>query len=291
MSRRDDPPLKPTTARWYNKRRRVRDYHGEWTDRWSKALAHTGPLSQFAYGTDTPSTWRGRFQLCLICTRGSGVIALDVDFEGQYQATRTARLIGREAAFTTRDERYHLVIDARWVPEQDWPKQGPIAGGDVKSNGWIPVPGSEHYSGEIYQPVRNPPVIVPAWPGLMAAMRADRADHEAASPSRGGHGGGHGSSGGHGHDDQLTALVYGATMQGLRAGLAIGDPQLQATVYAAWWQAANPPRRPSDPYAPEDFGRFWCDRLRNKAAGEFAAERQAYASAMAWLASLRGGAR
>jgi hypothetical protein len=270
-------PWRPTIARWINRKRRAKGINGEQADRWSKVLAHQGPLSQFTYGSNTASDWQGRrTQLALICTRQTGTIAVDVDFEGQYQATRTARLIGRQAAFTTRGERFHVVIDARFVPEQDWPRQGPITGADIKSNGWIPVPGSEHYSGELYQPAREPPVIVPAWPELIAAINADRADHHASSTREGngnGHGGGEHSGG---HDDRLTGVVFAATMDGLRAGLTIGDPWLEQAVYAKWWAEANPPEDPSDPYLPENWPRFWCQRLWDKATAEFAAERQAY---------------
>jgi hypothetical protein len=269
-------PWRPTIARWINRKRVARGINGEPGDRWSKVLAHNGPLTQFAYGSNTASDWQRRTQFALICTPGSGTIAVDVDHPAEFAASRTGALIGREQAFTVRGERFHVVIDARFVPEQDWPRQGPIAGGDVKSNGWVPVPNSEHYSGELYQPAREPPVIVPAWPELMAAMRADRADHDAASPREGtsnGHGGGEHSGG---HDDRLTALVYGAAMDGLRAGLSLGDPRLEQAVKAAWWAAANPPEDPSDPYLPENWPRFWCDRLFDKAAAEFAAERQAY---------------
>jgi hypothetical protein len=262
-------PLKPTTARWYNKRRRVPGLDGEPVDRWSKVLAHTGPLTQFGYNTDTPSTWQGRFQLCLICTRQSGAIAVDVDYPDQYATTRTGRLIGREAAFTTRGERYHVLIDARWVPEQDWPAQGPIAGGDIKSNGWIPVPGSEHYSGEIYQPTHNPPVIIPATLELTAAMRADRADADA----NGGRVPGGGNGGG--HDGEIAAAVLGMILRGLRAGMA-PDGRLKAAVYQQWREVAVP-HDPDWPFEPADFERHYGDERHGalaKALAIVADERQ-----------------
>jgi hypothetical protein len=244
-------PLKRTTARWYNKRRRVHGLDGEWTDRWDKTLAHRGEMTQFRYGTDTPSTWRGRFQVCLICTRQSGAIAVDVDYPDEYATTRTGRLIGRPHAFTTRGERYHVLIDARFVPAQDWPVQGPIAGGDIKSNGWIPVPGCVHFSGEIYRKASSPVMIVPAWPGLIEAMSADRADAHARG------GGTPGGGAGGGHDGEIAAAVFGMILSGLRAGMA-PDEHLKAAVYEQWLKVAVP-RDPGWPFEPGDFDRHYGD--------------------------------
>jgi hypothetical protein len=251
--------------------------------KWSKVLAHDGPMTQFAYGSNTASNWQRPLQLALICTPGSGTIAVDVDYPDEFAQSRTGALLGRQHAFTTRGWGFHVVIDARFVPEQDWPRQGPIAGGDIKSNGWIPVPNSNHHSGDIYQPAYDPPLVIPAWPELIAAINADRSSHDAASPRTGssggnGHGGGEHSGG---HDDRLAAVVYGAAMDGLRAGLSIGDPRLEQAVKAAWWQAANPPEDPGDPYTDESWPRFWCQRLRDKAVAAWSAERMAYD---AWLA-------
>jgi hypothetical protein len=278
-------PIRPTTARWRNRRRRVqRTADNPDGVKWSKILAHTGPLSQFTYGRDHPSTWRPPLQVALICTPGSGLIAMDVDHPDAYAASRTGQLIGREQALTTRGQRYHIGIDARFVPPHEWPTQGPIRGGDIKSCGFIPAPGCEHYSGQIYAPTGILPV--PAWPGLIDAMRGDRAEAEAAGAHRNGGGNGHGESIG-GHDDFLARkVVFAGIMNGLRAGLRADDPRLEAMVYQAWWAAANPPEDPSDPYEPEDWPRFWCERVRRKAMAAYMAERQALD---AWLARQRGG--
>jgi hypothetical protein len=280
-------PWQPTIARWINRRRQRKPsvLNPEGDPKWSKVLAHDGPMTQFAYGSNTASHWQRPVQLALICTPGSGTIAVDVDYPDEFAQTRTGALLGRQHAFTVRGERFHDVIDARFVPLEEWPRQGPIAGGDIKSNGWVPMPGSNHYSGDIYQPARWPPLVIPAWPELIAAINADRADHDAASP-RTGSSGGNGHGGGEhigGHDDYLTKkVVYARIMNGLRAGLAISDPRLEQMVKAAWWQAANPPEDPGDPYDwHESWPRFWCQRLRDKAVAEYAAERCAYD---AWMA-------
>jgi len=286
-------PLLPTTARWKNKRRRVRDDRGEWSDRWAKILCHKGPVTQFGYGTDTPSDWTGRFQIALMCTWVSKAIVVDVDIEQYFASTRTARFVGRDQAFTQRGEfRYHILIDGRWVPEQDWPGMGPICGGDIKSAGFVPAPGSEHYGGDQYELAYRPAMIVPATPELMAAINADRADAEAARAA-GRPPGGHRGSGGvagpcgdldfyeqHGiplgvQDDELYRLAC-------RHVRSMSEQELFDRL---WECAQRSPQRPGDPWLPEDV----TDKIRR--AAEFARQsdagaRQAYD---AWMAAMEGG--
>jgi len=286
-------PLMPTTARWKNKRRRVRDeLTGEWTDRWAKILAHKGPVTQFAYGTDTPSLWRGRFQRALMCTWVSKAVVVDVDVEQEFASTRTARLVGREQAFTTRGEfRYHVLVDGRWVPEQDWPGMGPIAGGDIKSAGFVPAPGSEHYSGDEYKLAYRPAVIVPATPELMAAIMADRADAEAArAAGRPPRNRGSGDVAGPCGDLEFYAehgIPYGVQDDELyRLACRYVRSMSQQELSDRLWECVQrSPQRPGDPWLPEDVA----DKIRR--AAEFARQsdkgaRQAYD---AWMTAMGGG--
>ena len=95
-------PLRPTTARWVNRKRAIRDAHdGQTRERWSKVLAHKGGYGS-PHGTDTPSDPSGPLQVCFVCSPWSGMIAVDVDDEQAYRATRTAQHIRREHALTTR---------------------------------------------------------------------------------------------------------------------------------------------------------------------------------------------
>jgi hypothetical protein len=261
-----DGPLLLTTARWRNDVRRYRSFpHGEWAEKPVKKLAHTGHLDQFAYGTDTASTWNLRdLQRCIIAAPHTGVIVVDVDDEQQFLATRTAALVGRAHAVSTRGGGFHVLLDARRVPPDRWPRQGPIAGGDIKSAGWVPVPGSRHHSGEQYQLVPGAR-IVPATPELVEAILADRADLKDK-----GEGGGPGGSGG-GHDGQVAAATMGMIIRRLRDGWPVG-PQLKEDVHAEWATVAVP-RDPSDPFTDEDYDRHYGGGL--EAALEIiAAERQ-----------------
>ena len=218
-------PLKPTLARWYNKKRRRHDDHDGWTEWWVKSLAHTGPVTQFAYGTNTPSPWNGRFQKCQVCSIVSGAIAVDADGP-EFASTRTARFITPELAFTRRCEfHWHALIDSRLVPAQDWPGQGPIAGGDIKSAGWIPVPGSRHWTDDLYELAHDPAMIVPATPALMAAIIADRADEDARRRAQGRH---------TGKDGPAAAMTAGATT-------APSPEPCWATSCGAWTRSSATP--------------------------------------------------
>ena len=289
-------PLAPTTARWKNSRRRVRDeLTGEWTDKWRKVLAHNGPMTQFAYGTDTPTTWTGRFQKCQVCTWQSGALGVDVDYEDLFASTRTARLVGREQAFTVRGRfRYHILVDGRWVPEQHWPGQGPIAGADIKSNGFIPVPNCWHYEGDLYELAHNPAIIVPATPELMAAIGADRADADAARVA--GRYPGHGGSNGNGQGGGPCGDLEFYSQHGIPVGVQddelyrlacrhVRSMSAQELADRLWACVQRSPQHPGDPWLPEDIA----DKIRR--AAEFAtrsdaATRQAYT---AWMTAMGGG--
>jgi hypothetical protein len=247
------PPFEPTTARWLNRERRVRDPFpkgGEppYTTRWSKVLAHTGHYEQFAYGTDTPSDWPVRgLQKCLICSPQSGAITVDVDDEQAFAGTRTGRLIGRAQAWTAHGGGYHVVIDARGLSEADWPRQGPIAGADIKSKGFVPLPGCMHFDGQPYQPVYQPGPVV-WWPELIAAICADLADQREHNRAGGGSGGG-GEGGG--HDGEVAGAVLKMVLRGLD----------KDQCYAEWLKIAVP-RDPSWPFTADDFERHYGSAAR-----------------------------
>lgn len=243
------PPLQLTTARWKNRKRRGQLVNGEPCERWSKVLAHQGSYEQFSYGTNTPSDWDGPLQRAIICAPQSGLIAVDVDDEQAYLGTRTGQMLGRAQALTTRGPGFHILIDARMVPAGDWPGQGPIAGADIKSRGFIPFPGSQHYSGELYELADiggGRGQIIPATPELVAAIRADRADHDASRRAAGGNGNGNGGGNGGGHDGELAAAVLSMVRRGLD----------REACHAEWARIAVP-RDPGWPFGMDDFERHY----------------------------------
>jgi hypothetical protein len=263
------PPLKLTTARWFNHEARSsgRDRStGYPIKRWSKVLAHTGSYEQFRYGSDTPSEWRSYSgkriyrQRAIVCSVWTGVIGIDVDDEAEYMTTELARHIRREQAISTRGSGWHALIDARTVPASLWPpKQCEIRGAnglhaaDVKSRGFLPVPGSWHYSEEQYEPVLHPGGmlhIVQATPEIMAAIAAGQ-----QAPSSDGNGHGSGGGNGGGHDGEVAATVLSNILRGLT----------KEQCYQEWLKIAIP-HDPDDPFTAADFERHYGDENRGALA-------------------------
>ena len=185
--------------------------------------------------------------------------------------------MSRADACTVRDDHFHILVDARYVPRDSWPGQGragigPDAWGDIKSNGFVPAPGCTHHTGHPYAPAGRP--AVPATAGLMAALRADRASY-VPPPGQGGTGG----TGG-GHDcDMMTAVM--------RWILEDCDKD---ECYERWLAKAGAEEDPARPFGDKDFDRHW--RSASRYAGEILAReertRQWTDAVLAWKA---GGAR
>ena len=154
-------PLRPTTARWLNARKVTRGPDGEPREKWKKILAHKGHyVDLFAYGTDTPTDWPGSgFQKCLIGAEHVRAMYADVDSWSRLSVTPLGQaLIARGLPISRRGpEHCHWALDGRGVPAGRWPAQAVLYGdkdiGHLKSHGFVPVPGSIHWSQERYEPV------------------------------------------------------------------------------------------------------------------------------------------
>jgi phage/plasmid-associated DNA primase len=156
-----------TTARWHVKDKKVQreELNGErWTEiKKLKAicLVGTGIYDQIAYGTDTPcSQHGGRCQTAWICSPLSQLLVIDVDSEefdptelGQHLTEHGYRPISTRGADRGLPNR-HYAVDMRPMAGR-WVTQGHIPGGDIKSNGFVPMPGSTHPSGDTYKPQLN----------------------------------------------------------------------------------------------------------------------------------------
>ena len=251
------PPLRLTTARWLNRKRATRALDGSPSEKWSKVLAHRGPLTQFAYGSDTPSDWnRSGLQMCIIAAQHTGVIIIDVDDWARFAVTPLARaLIARGLPASHRGPGHcHYILDARLVPPERWPSMAALYGdkniGHCKSAGWVPLPGSEHFSGARYEPVLNAG-------GRTDVSTVDKEilcllEQAVSFPQAGG---GHGGSGG-GHDGEIAARVLGWVRQAVNAGADPADPEVKDWIYRQWRQLAVP-RDPAWPYEREDFERHY----------------------------------
>lgn len=155
---------------------------------WHKHLSHGGSYDQFQYGDQKtrPTGFGGKcangqieqhdehgHQQAVICSRQTHLFVVDVDDPINYALSRTAELLGKDRALTTRGVGWHVYV---YVPPElmdRWPKQGVIPGGDVKSNGFVPAPFTVHYTGQLYE-LRAGSGVVTATPEILAAVNADR---------------------------------------------------------------------------------------------------------------------
>ena len=147
----DIPPLQVTIAPW----RIGPDHSGELT----KKFAMTGKVSQYAYNTghDT-SEWRADWQRGYVCSPGSGRIVLDADEPEAFAALleRCGIPASPVKVLTGRPGGFQLHYDGRSLAYGDWPVQRGLyapdgaKAGDVKSHGFVPVPGSIHPNGTRY---------------------------------------------------------------------------------------------------------------------------------------------
>jgi hypothetical protein len=282
-----------TTARWCNRRKD--------DGRWSKVLAHTGPYTQFRYATDTadPGYFRHRWQdgtdgplqLAIICSRWSGVFAIDVDNPFAWAGSATAQLLSHADAFTVRGSGFHILVDARHLREM-FPVQGATVWGDLKAHGFVPVPGSWHYSGMPYAPTGRP--VVRATPGLIEAAMADRAEADETARAtlawleaegvipRSNGGNGRTRTGPYDHDTARAGIVL--------KGLLDRKP---LEVIRAEWDAApdhGPLCKSSKGFTDADFQRHLRTGLRTAEKRRAEQARQAQMQAMIW-AMRTGGAR
>jgi hypothetical protein len=251
--------LQWTTCQWYN----LQKDDGDWT----KVLAHKfrglGTYSTvFRYGTHTPSTWHWRndLQLAIVCSPESGLIAIDVDDPELFEASQTGQLVTRADACTVRDDHFHILLDARHIDRDLWPRQGRVgigadAWGDIKSNGFVAAPGCVHgATGHLYEPTGNSAVL--ATPELIEALKADRASYTPPASH-----GGKGSQGGQGggHDCEMMTAVMGWILDGCD----------EEECYERWLGKARNEEDPARPFGDRDLARHW--RSASRYAGEILA--------------------
>jgi len=92
--------------------------------------------------------WRDDWQVGLITSPRSGILALDIDDKEKFNAWNMPWVGGAESE-TGREDGYHIVYDGRELEE--WPVQGNIPGGQIKTNGFIAVEPSRHPNGNYYR--------------------------------------------------------------------------------------------------------------------------------------------
>ena len=129
---------------------------------------------------DDIDLWANRWQVGFACSWRTGLIALDVDdpvafleWDIEFPETLTVSS-GRMGG-------YHLYLDFRHlravVPHSEWPVQGDIPGGTLKSAGFTGAPGSAHPNGKLYRVVSGP-VVAKGSLSLLRALASYRAKRE-----------------------------------------------------------------------------------------------------------------
>lgn len=151
----------------------------------TKIFAKRGPVSQYAYGTgyDT-SLWRPDWQKGYVCSWQSGRIVADRDADGFEELMERCGIpLSPVRVNTGRSGGYRLHYDGRGLSYEDWPGQRPLYApdgthvGDIKSCGFVPVPGSRHPNGNFYQmapEAGREGDELPWLPGYNAAIDADQ---------------------------------------------------------------------------------------------------------------------
>lgn len=172
-------PLKLTVLPWLvsTRSRSVTDRDGVryQEEKRIKVLALEGGMTQYAYGTTT-SCQRPGCQAGLALAPHTYVLAIDVDDLDVFKTGPVWPVLEAMGAkpISTRlgGQRRHYLVDMRHV--RGWVKQGPIVGGDVKSNGFIPVPGSKHPSGDLYEPYGDEMHVIECTEELLAVLTTAR---------------------------------------------------------------------------------------------------------------------
>ena len=140
-------PLAPTIAPWK-------------IARGTKIFAKRGPVSQYAYNTGSDTTeWRDDWQPGYVCSPESGLIVMDNDAPGFEELMERCGIpLSPLFVLTGRDGGIQYYYDGRHLSRGDWPGQrtlyaadGVTKVGDLKSNGFVPVPGSIHPNGRKYR--------------------------------------------------------------------------------------------------------------------------------------------
>ena len=256
-------PFLLTQAQWCNRPAPKQDNPGHH----AKVLAHGGAYDQYQYGGwyphqpedgfgYHPERGDGPLQVAVLCGPTTSLLGIDVDTPGAFPGSETGRLLARGNAWCTRGEGFHIAVDVRGL---DTGKliQGRTAWGDIKWRGFIPLPGSLHYTGEPYAP--NGAGIVTGWQELIAANLADRASYaaeqerlRALSPGRSG-----GSGSSYDHDTAQAGIVLRCVLHGMTDEQAREEWEKGA---AHDWPDCDEPGRMGD----EEFSRHLASALRKE---------------------------
>lgn len=244
QSSRPSAPFTPTVAPWHNSSyRRKTDRDGVRDAQWQKVLSRKGSLTQYTYGSQTIDDGK---QIAFICAPHTGLLVIDIDDEHSFDWSLVA---GFRPTVRSGGGGYHYYFDARHIPADAWPKQGPIPGGDVKSNGFVPAPGSTHWNGNKYELLGNMNELLNiATPELFDRLHDALQTHKALKRE----GSYQGESAQGGDDSHMASFTYRLVMQGMT----------REEVYPLWQDEADRIQDPNYPFTLDDFDRHYGDETR-----------------------------
>jgi hypothetical protein len=218
----------------------------------------------------------------LICSAESLLLVIECDNLDEWDTSIT-----RDAVPTVRSRRgYHYYFAVPPHLTDQLPTDGPIAGGDVQTKGFVPAPGTLHPSGVRYELVASKINI--ADETLLYLLRKNRervkAEHVRHYREHGGDGEWQGNGGVNGQDDYLAQTV---------TWKAVAQGKSEAEVREIWMQeaAALPLKDADDPFTEDDFQRHYQGAVRNFKEIEKRKADAKYvdSSIMAWASSPGAG--
>lgn len=247
-----------TGCRWNSRPRKgSHDHDGTRRVHYTKKFALEGTIESYKYGEFTRYPLEIECQAGIICSPHARHAVGEIDDEDEWNAEIFEGLI--PTVQSARGFHYYTAVPPDLADSGLIPGQGPLPGGDWKSHGFVPAPGTLHPEGVKYTLISDRINI--ATPQFLEKVGAIREAHRQmlcrVYRERGGEGGWTGEGQVNGQDDWLAKDVcWTAVMAG----------KTEAQVREVWFReaAALPLKHPDEPFTEEDFERHYRGAIRKK---------------------------
>jgi hypothetical protein len=246
-----------TGCRWNSRPRKGgHDHDGTRRVHYTKKFALEGPIESYKYGEFVRYQLDIESQPGLICSPHARFAVGEIDDEDEWNAEIFDGLV--PTVQSARGFHYYNAVPPDLADSGMIPGQGPLPGGDWKSCGFVPAPGTMHPEGVEYRLISDRiNIATPQFLEKVAAVReAHREKLSRIYRERGGEGGWTGDGAVNGQDDFLARVCWKAVMAG----------KPEAEVRAIWSNeaAALPLKHPDEPFTEEDFERHFKGAMRKK---------------------------
>jgi hypothetical protein len=229
-----------------------------------KKLGGKGKMDAYEYGTARPmlenyGTGTGCkhdhvVQRAIICTPKSRLIVADEDYPDIWKLNGLD-LMPTVLTGSGRGRQYYIVVPADLVHLT--PTDGPLPGGDLQTNGFVPVPGTIHPDGRAYDLIGTELNI--ATPELMAKLLMLRKKQDAEDTKNGrtrskdGKGGG--GKGGAAGTQEHTLFRYAGKI--ILGGASKEEAYAKISEMASSFEVTDPTRPWDTAAIDERFGYYW----------------------------------